>query len=264
MEITPLKKYAVPEYPIRPEIDARPEILRLLPRRWQANSAVVAALTACLAMSGCGKSGAADAPSRVAPIFEHGDGNGAFGCIAINPPVFLSEDEARNVIVDEAKRAGISFSTDDKVLPSVEVPVTTTNSSGSRRLRNRALTLDGYEAKHNIGFEYVSVTDFNDWKGLDINGSTVSSYRIIDAAKVLREGIAKAKPGGAYGVFYDPCVGPMDVEKRYEYHGSYGRTEAERKAEYAKLEAMELDLAREQLRAQVKDFIKWLKAQGVI
>ena len=90
MEIKPLKNYAKPGYPIRPEVDERPELLRLLPKRWQANPAVVAALTACLAMAAAGRSAAADTPTCVAPVFEHGRGTGSFGCVAVNPPEYPS------------------------------------------------------------------------------------------------------------------------------------------------------------------------------
>lgn len=277
MKLSPLKGYGRPGYPIRPEVDAQPELLRLLPKRWQGNAAVVAALTACLAMSCRSASAAKDTPSRVAPIFEHGDGAGSFGCIATNPPVFLSEDEARKVIVDEAKRAGIEFAADGKVMPAVKTPVTSRwgfredfgkngDYHAKKRGYVRAVTLDGFDERRHVAFEYVSKSDFMDWHA-SLTGlamSTVSHYDIVGAAKDLREGIVKAKPGGACVVFYDPCVGPKDAEKRYGYRRTDCRSDAEWKAERAKVEAMQRDLAREQLRAQVKDFIKWLKAQGVI
>ena len=45
----------------------------------------------------------------VAPIFEHGKGRGATGCIVIAPPVFLSEEDARQAIEEELKRIKINF-----------------------------------------------------------------------------------------------------------------------------------------------------------
>jgi len=50
--------------------------------------------------------------SLVAPIFRHGAGHGSFGCKAVNPPVFLSEDEARQVIIEEGETGGLSFTLD--------------------------------------------------------------------------------------------------------------------------------------------------------
>src|SRR5450759_3640970 len=108
MKIEPIREYMGPRLPTREIVDENPELLRLLPKRWQTNSTVVAALTACLVMTSCRNGQAASTPTKVAPVFEHGKGVGSFGCIAVNPPIFLSEDEARQVIVEEAKRAGIS------------------------------------------------------------------------------------------------------------------------------------------------------------
>lgn len=296
MQIKPVSTYNKPGYPIRPEVDAQPDLLRLLPRRWQGNAAVVAALTACLAMTCSSRSAAKQAPPRVAPIFVHGDGQGTFGCGATNPPVFLSEDEARKVIIDEAKRAGISFAPDSKTVEGVQLPTlerravnagTRAGASGNKlhsfqtkpeKVTNlhsfqakpgkftkpRPIVLDGFDRKCDIAFEYVSSQDFNDWK-MSERLSSVHRYDLRDAADKLRNAIVQTESAGTYGVFYDPLVGeacgvakPAGGRAELKVPGTdwqAGRTNSR---------AVELDLAREQLRAQVKDFIKWLKAQGVI
>ena len=256
MKIEPIRRYAQPQLPTREIVDEHPELLRLLPKRWQANSAVVAALAACVALSGCAKSGS-KGPSQVAPVFMHGDGRGSLGCVAVNPPVFLSEGEARAVILDEAKRAGIVLA-DHAVLPDVGTPATTTQyqSETHYRMRTRAVTLDGFNRKRLIGFEFVSRHDFDNWKGWEWGRSTVSRYDILTAAQVLRNGVSAAEPAGAYAVFYDPCLGPWDAKGIGGPRPDYTqRRTLNRKAG---------QMSREQLRAQVKDFIKWLKAQGVI
>lgn len=52
----------------------------------------------------------AGAKAVVAPIFEHGEGRGATGCVVVNPPVFLSEQDAMQVIREELPKSGVSLS----------------------------------------------------------------------------------------------------------------------------------------------------------
>ncbi len=272
MRVAPVRSYARPGYPIRPEVDANPELLRLLPKRWQGNAAVVAALTACVAMSGCGKNGA-NAPSRVAPVFVHGEGMAAFACIAVNPPVFLSEDEARKVIVDEAKRSGIAFDSDGKTLQRMSLPSIPSTKQvkwklvyQERKPHSLSVRLDGYDARQRIAYEYVSGDDLEKWKsGIRSNLRIVGSYSDVKGtAKALRASMAKAKVAGTYAVFYDPLPDVADVDKGFGSETEYQAASRDWSGKRAKLQAMQKDVAREQLRAQVKDFIKWLKAQGVI
>lgn len=264
VKLNPMTRYEQPGYPVRPEVDADPELLRLLPKRWQGNAVVVAALTAVIALSSSSRSmGDKKAPpTRVAPLFQHGDGRGAFGCRVVNPPVFLSEDEAREVIVGEAKRAGIKFSNGGKVLPKVAMTMSPTQwrtAAGRRpkpQTRALAVELDGVDSKRNISFEYVSKEDLVKWKGdpRALSASTVYGYDVIDAADELRKAIRNAKPSGTYAVFYDP------VELRRIERGpgiDFG-------VAFSKAAAAADQLAREDLRKQVQDFIKWLKTQGVI
>ena len=263
----------MPRYPVRSEVDAHPELLRLLPKRWQGNAAVVAALTACLALTNYSQASTRNAATHVAPVFQHGYGGGVFGCSAVNPPVFLSEDEARQVIVEEAKRAGINFIKDGKKLPKIEMPgnavlarVTKPDKTAGYENRPEAssvksIDLDGLDKKRNIAYEFVSEQDLKDWQtGITTMGTT-GGEDLIGTAKAFAAGIAKAKPGGTYGVFYDPSVGWDDAEKTV-VHGAHDPTAW--KEENAKVIAAAGKIAREQLRAQVQDFIKWLKAQGVI
>lgn len=272
MKIEPLQRYAEPQLPTRDIVNAHPELLRLLPKRWQANSAVVAALTACLALTNCGRSNAADTPTKVAPVFEHGTGVGSFGCIAVNPPIFLSEDEARQVIVEEAKRAGISFAPDGKTLQDVTLntngtfePIKDAEGKWQYHTRyerqSRTIALDGLDKKRNIAFEYVSEKDLKDWKaGVTLRG-TAGDDDLIGTAKALDAGIAAAKPGGVYGVFYDPAIGYKDAREKA---GPLDYSTGDWQTRNAKIDAVAGQMAREELKKQVQEFIKWLKAQGVI
>ncbi len=62
----------------------------------------------------------------------------------------------------------------------------------------------------------------------------------------MREALAKAHPRGTYAVFYDPASSYEELPDGPNY---------ERLAD---------QLNEKKLRAQVKDFIAWLKAQKVI
>lgn len=267
MRVTPMERYDNPRMPTHAILDEHPELLRLVPKRWQHNPIVLAALAGlCVIMSGCGKGGAESPPSRVAPIFVHGDGRGGFGCVAVNPPIFLSEAEARQVIAEEAKRAGIELTPTSRRL-GVRVPVTTTiYGRESSRTRRGGVVLDGQDKRKHISYEFVSRKDFDGWekRGLldAFYRSTASSCDILGAAKTFRESLTNAGPSGTYAVFYDPCCGPRDVNPKYDPYTPPPDTDY--RAWRAKWQARTRDLARDELRAQVRDFIKWLKAQGVI
>lgn len=272
MRIEPIRYYAKPQLPTRDVVDEHPELLRLLPRRWQANTTVVAALSACLAMAACSNADAADRPTAVAPVFEHGKGSGSFGCSAVNPPIFLSEGDARQVIIEEAKRSGIRFSSDGRTLKDITMPTNGTlarvdDGKGGAKWEPKSGTqvlsipVDGLEMQRNIAFEYVSELDLKELKTGTTTWGMVTSHDTLGTARALAEGIGKTKPGGTYGVFYDPAIGwsdaydtlkPIDYSKGdWQTRGEMTRAAANR-------------MAKEELRKQVQDFIKWLKAQGVI
>ncbi len=271
MRIEPLHRYADPQLPTHDVVQEHPELLRLLPKRWQANATVVAALGACVAMSATGDAQAADRPTKVAPIFEHGKGSGSFGCSAVNPPIFLSEGDARQVIVEEAKRAGIRFGSDGRTLKGITMPTDGTlarvdDGKGGAKWEPKSGTqvvsipMDGLEQKRNIAFEYISEQDLKDLKTGSTTWGMVTSRDTLGTAKALAEGITKTKPGGTYGVFYDPAIGwsdAYDAAKPHDHTQHYSVI-GER------TNAMAAKMAREELRKQVQDFIKWLKAQGVI
>lgn len=286
MEIRPVRRYAIPAYATSEILEQHPELLRLVPKRWQSNTLVLAALTGlCMMMLGT-RAVAADTDqngekkktppaSAVAPLFVHGTGFGAFGCSAVNPPVFLSEEEARQVIVEEAKKAKIDLKVNGTKLPKVEVPITDSNlpprepdpnAKPEPKTKEQTLELDGTDKKLKLAFEFVSDADFKAWEKKHDAITLVQLENVKDTAQLLRDGIEKAKPQGVYGVFYDPGVGWHDLEKRnpelwkeiYKDWGDDWQARAKQMDDGVK------ELAKEDLRAQVKDFVKWLKAQGVI
>ena len=256
MAVRPVKRYSVPRIPTRGQVDSQPEILQPLPKRWQGNQAVVSALaaaTALTALSGCGG-------ARVAPIFRHGDGRRAeFRGRVANPPVYLSEDEARQVIADEAKHAGITFRTPGPAIKGIEIPVTDRNGrphpSETQAIK---LETDGVDPVSGVAYEFVSVDDTMKWYE-GSHGRLAAYYNnCLGAARAMRTALKGKGPAGVYAIFYEPAA----ETKRPAYTSGMSSAVYYAKAQKAQKEAERAD--REELRQQVRDFVKWLKAQGVI
>jgi len=213
MDIKPLKRYHEPGFPTRDILNEHPELLRRLPNRWRQSAVIGTALVAACGIVAAGwqaAQAAGEPATKIAPIFEHGKGQGAFGCVAVTPPIFLSEDEARHVIVEEAKTAGIIFIPDAQRL-DLDLPITYLygflNDKKSPLTRRGPLVLDGVDAGKHIAYEYVSSADFYTW--LDPNEQHMATAWEVDLkgpASLLRASLANAKPGGNYGVFYDPAA----------------------------------------------------------
>lgn len=264
MEIVQVKKYKSPKYPSKEEVLQHPELLRKLPNRWRGNIYVGTALSAVLMLilSGCSDNkeeeaaGDTNIKAVTAPIFEHGRGRGSFGCDSVAPPSFLSEEEAFQVIQEQAKTYGINFEKGGPELKSVKLPETKTYfsneaSEGINTSRRGSLIFDGFDKSKNIVFEFISKSDYEVWRGNRSGGSTVDTYDFLGAAKLLQKGISEANDGAAAGVFYNTMELPsMEEIKASQNFSSTGE----------KVKAM----AKEELRKQVKDFLEWLKGQEIV
>ena len=262
MRIQPVRRKSPPRYPTREYLFAHPELLAIVPERWRRNRFVLKVLgaAACLVLSiqneACAQQkGRAASAARIAPLFPHGEGRGSFGCLATNPPVFLSEDEARQVIQDEAKKSGIEFVADAFTVAKVTVPLTDPYwcppqvKRPGPAVQRRDVVLDGFDREHQVGYEFVSRQDFTAWERKDpACRSTVASYDMKGIAEALRAGLEAAAPEPRIGVFYES--GAMPAASR-EHSWEQRREEGRR-------------LGANELREQVRDFIRWLKAQGVI
>ena len=183
MHLEPVRRYRKPRFPTGSALDAHADLRHLVPRRWRGNRIVVAALAAgCgVALGGCRASMAlagGGASAKVAPIFEHGAGFGAWAGRTATSTGFITEGEAYRVIAEEARAAGISFKARALVLPEVRMPLTDNEArehrvDGEWRPREpqktdvRPLELDGTDPERRISFEYVSHDDFEAWKADD-------------------------------------------------------------------------------------------------
>jgi hypothetical protein len=280
MALQPVKRFRAPKYPTVDILAAHPELLRLVPERWRHNAAALAVLGAALTLlSACGRAHGNGTPAKnvkVAPLFIHGAGVGGFGCVAVNPPAILSEMDARAVIRDEAKKAGITFADDAKELPAFSSPLTNVNgflapreglteAVQPRRTRMRRLMLDGTDARLAVAYEYVSLYDFGAWYDPHVRWKSSATLKDIrGTAQILRDGLALVAPNVAIGVFYDPMAdGPapgVDAGPPVAADADVETLIAGWQREGALKQAHSEEL----LRQQVRDFVGWLKAQGVI
>ncbi len=200
------------------------------------------------------------APARalVAPIFAHGEGRGATGCVVVSPPVFLSEEEALSVIRQELARHGIQLSEYSPDIPEVRIPRRKAKwvRDGSGHMVPKeievpgsamSLELDAECLDGHVAVEFVSEEDYFSLGGIE-SGTSVQDYDLKKVAGEVAQRIARdGKKRAYFGVFYDP----VRQVRRSELQGRGWR--------YAPpaLTAKSKGL----LRKQVKDFVRWLRTQ---
>ena len=285
MEIKPVKLKRKPGYPTIKTFVDNPELLsKNIPFAWIRNQYTATTL-ATFILCGAGNQSSAqktkpatvivskvfkkDKPAaiqtakhdsvKIARIFSHGDGSGAIGCMVSSPPVFISEDEARKIIFTALKEENIEFST--ITTPVLKFRVYTTVIDFHKKVINLMdkkeitveIKMDGYNVKNNLAIEYVSAGLVNK---LDPDDGMTSSVQEINtkktAERIRNELIAKGKVNAA--VFYDPITyedrRPVDLSLQLEDNPPPSPTHP--------------PSGRDLLKAQVKDFIDWIKKEGII
>jgi hypothetical protein len=304
MNLEPVKTYKAPKYPEKSTALSDPGILKNIPDRWKDNITVGVALSSIVALTltGCGinqvgkdgiSSGSGNGASNitasaatnqetqqkiqgaVAPIFDHGNGRGSFGCSSVAPPSFLSEEEAFQVIQQEAAKYGITFKKNAYELENVDIPETKLflkPEDGSSLENNIAdgeinstkkgkLRLDGYAGDKKIGFEFISNDDYKQWVKAQKTYSSVEDYDFITTAKLLQKGLANKKQDTNIGVFYNPMTPYREIKDLVD---KAMKVEAYNTYDFDDVNKKTMEFASENLKLQVKDFFEWLKAQGVI
>jgi hypothetical protein len=271
------------------EINADPALLReRLPATWSARPeiAAAAALLLTLALPGCATPPAAKsrpgpqsppaAPTSngialVAPLFEHGEGRSTMGCMVVAPPVFLSEEEAWEVIDAELARNGIHLPEKERIIPGVEVPLYP--AAELEQLVEgdplptpssiEPLRADRFNSRRKIALEFVSAENppekIQYWSLGSING-----LELKGEAEVLREAISTRSSARIYfAALYDP-VTYRELEPTGVPFPPEDATEADWEKFRSKANAPAKAESKRLLRLQVQDFIHWLEAQGAI
>jgi hypothetical protein len=292
-----------PAYPVKAEVLANPDLLvRHVPPSWKAivGTGASGLLLVATGLAGCSRgekataatttggpkaaasasaSGmrtaatqtasatpAAQQPAVVAPLFEHGEGTGVTGCVVMAPPVFLSEEEALQVIRDEMTKAGVDLSLADVKLEDVKIAPRmmsyvkkgdtyegVTKDSGPAV----PVVMDAEDPARKIAVEFVSEADYHTLGGI-MSASTVEEYKFKDVAKNLAGELKAHAKGATCLVFYDPGgmakMGALPKEATSE-DWNKARKDAMTKGKAA---------SKEQLQLQVQDAVRWLRLQGII
>jgi hypothetical protein len=316
MKPKPVRKYAQPKYPTRLEIAARPALLhRHQPPAWRkwpeltgaAGLFLLADMARLSAADNSPKGGPnptqTNAVAIVAPIFQHGDGRGATGCMVMSPPVFLSEEEALQVIREEMATIGVQIRTNQTTLAGITVerrlwsvpaaPNGATKGTPPARptfqIKQEPFKTDAADPKKKVFIEFLGERDADQWdlerqkEEGKFNLSTVHSYDLPKTAAYVAERVKRQVTDKLYfGAFYDPLPGTPDgsniltrkaspgdakssntvVNAKAEYLG-HGRTALTLSQSAGKLVDVKTE-SRRLLRLQVRDFLRWLQAQGAI
>lgn len=242
MEARPISQHPQPAYPSR--------------REFLAAAAALGATGIC----GCGTD--AKTSALVAPIFAHGEGRGATGCIVMSPPVFLSEEEALQVVREELAKSGVTLG-DEMPLP--EVTVEYKDPDHGLFLSNDAwlgeppatiakqACLTAVDREHRVGVRVVTQGECDRFRSNKL--SSVSLYNAKDLAECIAKAIqSQAKLDLAVGVFYDP------MESRGRNYSDESATEDIGKR-VARMVATAREKSQANLRRQVQDFVRWLEGQ---
>lgn len=293
MEIKPVTNCSRPEYPTRKEAQTAPAwLLDHLPEAWRRIIAaggtgvvlLAAGMSGCEGQSGPPNGGAQTQPSAavgtpadeaahvrgnmkaiVAPIFNHGEGRGAIGCVVIAPPVFLTEEDALQVIQDELSKAGIELTSRKVILPEVGIKTEGPRSGMKdgkwvvKENEIEPLELQLADPKLHVGIEYVGQMNYCDLGG-ESSMSTVQIYDFKDRANFVAQQVRVKSRGLYVGVLYDPAA-PMSQPKLTSEQWK-DRDLVQRR--YKEAEDAGRAAAREDLRKQVRDLAAWLKQQGAV
>ncbi len=293
MKAKPVKRSRIPGYPTRLKVISDPDLLRRnLPPGWRSLPGMAGSIALFLAANSLTKAGEPKNPALggsaavVAPIFEHGEGRGATGCVVVAPPVFLSEEEAWQVIDEEIERRGVKLPQTSVPLKGVQIPrrfQANILEDGKSKWRiadvegsAKPFAVDRANSQKHIAVEFLSERDYYAKAGAPSDMSTVQSYDFRETAKKLAEDVRKQGQEKVYlGVLYDPVAKSkypknLELQTQQEWEKSWKQGSQKPKtpkewAAYAKAQRLlETNESRRLLRLQVQDFLKWLEAQGII
>jgi len=246
MKVTPVGNYKTPQIPNRDDVDDNPEILKNIPLRWLSNAAALTALAGTVLLISQYKH---TRMSRVAPIFNHGNGIVQFGGVADFGPVHLDEAEARDIIRTEALRSGIELDPIQNTAIKCPIPEPSYSPNGQPGRKYSTIYLDGVDEKRHIYYKYITTNNASELSPDEDRSRSFSwTESTKAAAQTLRNELKRTRRTGVYGIFYDP-VAPRDSDNSRFFFS------AEKENAVA---------SRQLLRAQVQDFIKWLKTEGII
>lgn len=185
------------------------------------------------------------AAEKVSPLFIHGQGMGIIGAPGENSSVFLSEAVGNAIIREEFARVKVNADKNDVVLADV-LPINSPPPNESLPTPKLSLILDGYDAKENVAFEFVSFNDANAFRKRN-SGAPGETINILACAQFIDQALLAVDLEFQLAIFYDPAVKLADVTA--EMLADNTRTPAD----------LMQQLSRELLRQQVRDFLQMAK-----
>ena len=271
MEPKPVIEGRIPTYPTRRDVlaGAAAFVLTALGGRWR----IIAATE--------------EGKIVVAPIFEHGPGRCYMGCMAVSPPVFLSEEEAMHVVREELGKHGVrlgkgitlkdthisrrtvAYENGKERVGEIKDDIRTEADREAAAARDPAaaadlpgpLKLDGVDAAKRIGVKCVLHPIYSASGG--VLWSSAEDY--IEAARYVADTARRQSHEPIYlGVFYEPA--PHAETLVWPDTEGLSEADADRAIAKAADEAMKKSKAKagKLLREQVDDFVAWLKKQKAI
>ena len=250
LKILPVLTKKAPKYPDKYSVALDKMLLDNTPTRW--NTPLVKSITGtALSFSIMATLAGCVPKEKVAPLFEHGDGVGTIGCMSVAAVLFLSEADALQIITDEFAKHGLTATESGRVIDNISLPVIDTKRNRLSEEQHTAnsfgsLSLDLDLVGTNVVMEFISLEDYQAFpKRANVpSGLSITSYKIKPAADQLVTAFKDLdNTDTTYATFYDP------VYDRYSYTTPLPSTDT---------------TSAELLREQVRDFIEWLAAQGVI
>jgi hypothetical protein len=292
MKAKAIERYPVPGYPTRPQVEQNPKLTQRSlssPVRHLLETGISGAMTLLVPLSGCDRNpaGSAAAPSSqqaqgqdpsssktvprpsinrkallVAPIFDHGTGRGATGCVVFAPPVFLSEEEAMTIIKEELSKSGIMMEKGTTLFPKVQMHKEIDGCSSGKGTC-KPLQMDLQDQTGQIHIEFVSERDnliMTDKCPLKTEWiiSTVHDYDLKGMADRMSMGLQQQADRGVFGIFYDPTekIDMVDISRK--------SPSGQSKPTWDQIRVEAETRAKDQLRQQVRDFGHWLTENKVM
>ena len=221
--------------------------------------------------------------TTVAPILQKAmdeEGRGAFGCVAVDPPVILSENEALNLIQQEFAKAGVKLRDAYELTGFTRTVADKTKTPREEKGRPWCSVyptkkvpgkwvFDLATEDGSVAVEFLSLSD-ESRESLDYNCSTVSDTDLPKLAQRLRDDFVTRTEGApvAIGLFFDPLPSTYVWESHGKKHIRPGSalaalTEEELKnLDWQKRRELLQGDARELLREQVRFFLDWARKEG--
>lgn len=257
MEVRKVKKYRMVAYPDKEAVKQDGTLLQAVPSRWRKNTIICAALaiTGTLALTAC--------DDGTARVFSHGRGvsrpvlplhTDLAGRIATPPlPIVMDETDAFRIIIEEMEAYGLHFSRDTSAIEGVQIPIAELNGRNMTVFNQSSggtLLLDGFDEKLNVGYEFISTGDVLEWQGWDRQAQDEAKIALDlrAGAKALAQNLDGKTGETVVAVFYDPANSDPNHLRKLSDEDVIRIHEQDQ----------------ENLRQQVRDFIAWLKAEGII